>query len=146
MHIPLEILIFRAVNVLRSVWSSFEGEYASIVSRLKLHCEYVEKEAFATYAITGEHRHQELMSSLRPRSQAASESFQDKVCHYLRFSEPSTFKGREDILADLSGYLDPSTSKASPKRFVLTGIGGVGKTQVALRFAYDHLNTYPAIF
>ncbi len=142
----LAVLNLAIVNVLRSVWSSFETEFSPIVSRLKLHREYVEMEAFAAYAVKGEHRHQELMNLMSSKNQSESEPLQELPCHLIRYSEPASFKGREDVLNEISEHLDPAKGNLPPKRFVLTGIGGVGKTQIALRFAYNHLEKYPAIF
>lgn len=49
------------------------------------------------------------------------------------------FTGRTDILRTMSAYFQ---NCRSPRReFLLLGIGGVGKTQIALKFADNHRNT-----
>lgn len=44
--------------------------------------------------------------------------------------------------------LIPNTQNAGllGRRFCLHGLGGVGKTEVALHFAYKHLDQFPFIF
>jgi hypothetical protein len=63
------------------------------------------------------------------------------------------FTGRKDIISQLHQYFTPSSTSAKPakqRRFVLYGLGGAGKTQIALKFVeecqvgaepsrYDHI-------
>ncbi|KAL9129619.1 MAG: hypothetical protein Q9217_001975 [Psora testacea] len=93
-----------------------------------------------------EHRHQEILSLVNTKDRSDSMHLKELPCHFIRYSEPSSFKGRTNVLREVFEHLNPVNGNAPPKRFVLTGPGGVGKTQIALRYAYDHLETYPAIF
>ncbi len=57
------------------------------------------------------------------------------------------FTGREAILKTLHTYLSAEQTAATASRIVaLQGLGGVGKTQVALEYAYRHALEYRAIF
>ena len=50
---------------------------------------------------------------------------------------PSTiFTGREDVLSKMKSYFSPSTASGQSQQhiFVLYGMGGAGKTQIALKF------------
>jgi tetratricopeptide (TPR) repeat protein len=49
------------------------------------------------------------------------------------------FTGRKKVLADVEKELDASGLAA------LTGMGGVGKTQIAAHFAHEHRNEYSAV-
>ncbi|KAJ6181424.1 protein kinase subdomain-containing protein [Penicillium canescens] len=55
------------------------------------------------------------------------------------------FLGRQDELGKLWQYLRP-TSAQSRKVAILHGLGGIGKTQLAIRFARDHKHDFTAIF
>ena len=57
-------------------------------------------------------------------------------------SPNSLFTGRQNILEMLNRSLgsesDPLQMDESQKRFVIVGDGGVGKSEVCLKFANDH--------
>lgn len=55
------------------------------------------------------------------------------------------FMGRQDELDNLWQYLQP-TNSPSRKVAIVHGLGGMGKTQLAIRFARDHKNDFTAIF
>src|SRR3954452_1088226 len=55
------------------------------------------------------------------------------------------FVGRGDELADLSLRLAASGRAAITQPHAITGLGGVGKTTIALRHAYTHLRDYDLI-
>ncbi len=57
----------------------------------------------------------------------------------------SHFIGRHDILQKLEECCLPSGQEPppkEPKRFVLHGPGGFGKTEICLKFAEDHRDKY----
>jgi tetratricopeptide (TPR) repeat protein len=53
------------------------------------------------------------------------------------------FTGREDVLSTLQRALSPAHT--SPRIQALSGMAGVGKTQVAVEYAYRHANNYQAV-
>ena len=56
-----------------------------------------------------------------------------------------SFLGRQGELDQLWQYLQPTDSQ-SRKVAIIHGLGGLGKTQLAVRFARDHKNDFTAIF
>lgn len=63
----------------------------------------------------------------------------------LPFDVSPYFIGRDDICRELRDNCLPSEDLSAPnpqKRFVLYGLGGSGKTQLALKFASDHRERY----
>lgn len=56
------------------------------------------------------------------------------------YERNSQFVGRQDILYRLNQFSDPSNPLTN---FALYGLGGVGKTQIALAHAYWHWVNYP---
>ncbi|KAL8692415.1 MAG: hypothetical protein Q9218_002566 [Villophora microphyllina] len=73
-------------------------------------------------------------------------------CVRLPVSNTSLFLGRQDVLDMIAQTLLPLNGRQSsstgglPKYFSLCGLGGVGKTEVALEFAYRYKHNYDAIF
>ena len=68
---------------------------------------------------------------------------------YLRMiphSQNARFYGREDVLSAIDSVLSPLRKTNRLRSFALFGIGGSGKTQIALEYAYRHLKDFKAIF
>ncbi len=68
----------------------------------------------------------------------------------VKFPPNPNFQGREDILDQLDGYIRrPENGKSEqkmPNSCVVHGMGGVGKTQVALTYLYQHEEHFEYIF
>jgi transcriptional regulator with XRE-family HTH domain len=56
------------------------------------------------------------------------------------------FTGREEILEALHAQLGTDRTVALTQSSALHGLGGVGKTQIALEYAYQHALSYHAVF
>lgn len=56
------------------------------------------------------------------------------------------FTGREETLATLHSLLATEQAVALTQSLALSGLGGIGKTQLALEYAYRHAQDYRAIF
>src|SRR5947209_4989865 len=56
------------------------------------------------------------------------------------------FLGREETLARLRRQFQAGQAKAFSQPQAICGLGGIGKTQVALEYAYRHAADYQAIF
>jgi hypothetical protein len=67
----------------------------------------------------------------------------------LPYRRHQKFFGRAAELQQLSNLLDPSNTAPTspgPRTVLIRGLGGVGKTQLALEYAYAHRTRYDAIF
>ncbi len=64
--------------------------------------------------------------------------------HFLvPFSRNKAFVGRDAILDPLLAFLPPSAHPQDCQRSALEGLGGIGKTQIALEAAYRVHDAYP---
>ncbi|KAK2590321.1 hypothetical protein QQS21_011997 [Conoideocrella luteorostrata] len=64
---------------------------------------------------------------------------------HVPFMPGKYFVGRVDELAQLHDWLG-AEGKYEPKTVALFGLGGVGKTQLALKYAVDHAHVYDWVF
>ncbi|EXK26022.1 hypothetical protein FOMG_17383 [Fusarium oxysporum f. sp. melonis 26406] len=63
-----------------------------------------------------------------------------KPCYYIPFTRNTHFTGRTTILSALEDkFFGPEQSQ----KVALIGLGGIGKTQIALRFAYQMMEKRP---
>lgn len=67
-------------------------------------------------------------------------------CFYVPFGRDEQFYGREDILSWIRKTLDPSDGDERCRAFALHGMGGVGKTKIALQYVNSSRSKYDAIF
>jgi hypothetical protein len=56
------------------------------------------------------------------------------------------FVGRTEILELIHTHLDPDAKPGFTASFALHGLGGVGKTQIAIRYAYLHQKDFDIIY
>jgi hypothetical protein len=63
-----------------------------------------------------------------------------------RAPEIEDFVGRKIELRDMKEHLNPYTASLRQNVVVLTGLGGVGKTQLAISFAKQNWMEYSAVF
>lgn len=64
----------------------------------------------------------------------------------LQQSRNAFFYARDHFLQRIRANLDSATEKGTGGVEVLSGLGGVGKTQIAIEYAYRHWTDYSAIF
>jgi Cdc6-like AAA superfamily ATPase len=74
-----------------------------------------------------------------------------KIPIELPFPRNRRFCGREDLIRQLCQIFHPEDSPASyasieQKSSLLYGMGGIGKTQIALEYAHRYVSSYSAIF
>ena len=79
-----------------------------------------------------------------PQEKAPSSSKPQRVWNipYLR---NDYFTGREEILAQLHTRFKANNATALSQRHAMSGLGGIGKTQIAVQYAYQHCDEYQAV-
>lgn len=56
------------------------------------------------------------------------------------------FTGRDEIIAKVADFLKTGQVAALSQRLAISGLGGIGKTQVALEYAYRYWQQYQVVF
>ena len=125
----------------RNAWADFQGDFSKTVQRIKRLSSAVESEAEAARMRldrSGYAEVLEIMKSLKESKLSPSA----KRCYCVPYAVNSRFWGRETALDRVKDALDPSGSHSGPRTFGLWGMGGVGKTQIALHYAADSREHY----
>jgi tetratricopeptide (TPR) repeat protein len=65
--------------------------------------------------------------------------------HNIPYPPNPYFTGREELLSQLEAILRTGQTAAISQPQAISGLGGIGKTQIALAYAYRHLQDYQAI-
>jgi tetratricopeptide (TPR) repeat protein len=88
----------------------------------------------------GEHHHMPLFHSAPQLSAVLSQVWN------VPYQRNPFFTGREEVLMRLHELLNKEQAPVAVSQQALCGLGGVGKTQVALEYAYRYCHEYQAIF
>src|SRR5438876_534842 len=65
---------------------------------------------------------------------------------HIPYERNPFFTGREEVLAQLHAALQADTRVALSHPLGISGLGGIGKTQTALEYAYRYQSDYEAVF
>ncbi|KAJ5173639.1 uncharacterized protein N7500_001570 [Penicillium coprophilum] len=131
--------------LLRSSWSDLRGDFQRTIKRIKRLSNNIESEVELTRMRIDNQKYHEvldLMANFQPQRLEPTH----KVSHYLPFAECSRFWGRDDFLNRIDEVLFAPSSASSLRSFALYGMGGAGKTQIALRYANSSREKFDAIF
>lgn len=66
-------------------------------------------------------------------------------CNTLPVAENRLFFGRQDLIKQIEDHLKPTDLNSPLSSIALYGLGGIGKTQTALAYAYQRLDDLDAV-
>ncbi|KAI0139030.1 hypothetical protein F4776DRAFT_47404 [Hypoxylon sp. NC0597] len=128
-----------------SAWDSLTAVYntayqniTEAVKRIEKVAEMAERHARAMEQIS-------ILQSLLSLRDFPQESV-TMPCNTLPVAENSRFYGRRDILRHLEDHLRPADTRSRLSSIALYGLGGIGKTQIALAYAYQKLDDLDTVF
>ncbi|MGJ3252362.1 MAG: tetratricopeptide repeat protein [Elainellaceae cyanobacterium] len=64
----------------------------------------------------------------------------------IPFPRNPFFTGRDELLSDLRNQLTQTSAAALSQPAAISGLGGIGKTQTAIEYAYRYRDAYSAVF
>ena len=128
----------------RKTWPEIDGDFNQTMKRLKRLSQAVDSEAEAARMRVDGERNAEILAVMHAL-QASKISQQTLPCYCIPSGIAGRFYGREDALKYIEDALQPGQVARNVRSIALYGMGGVGKTQIALRYATIHRDSYDAI-
>lgn len=127
----------------RTAWSAFNSRFEKVISKLRIHSRKVEEIVDMMRLSKDIHMAEtvKVINSLRELMITDN----GKPCHFIPYGLNLKFFGRSVEMDELKIALDPGTADQTLKVMSICGLGGVGKTQLALHYANTSRDSYNAI-
>ncbi|KAL3494998.1 hypothetical protein BJX62DRAFT_196648 [Aspergillus germanicus] len=130
--------------LLRHSWSNLRSDFQRTTQRIKRLSATIESEVELARLRLDSKKYEEVINAMEQLHTRRPET--PATIHYIPFAENSRFWGRREILSRIDNALFAETSQSSLRSFALYGMGGVGKTQIALKYANSSRSKFSAIF
>ncbi|KAM4066810.1 tetratricopeptide repeat domain-containing protein [Hirsutella rhossiliensis] len=128
----------------KNAWQTFRNDFSHTIMRIKRMSSTVESEADMARMREDGVRYREVLELLNAIKMGRTDDKAQTGYHNIPFSCNVKFSGREHILDTLEKALGPK-HVSSPNSMALFGMGGVGKTQIAVQYAHQSLERYEVI-
>lgn len=125
-------------------WSKLNEDFTQTSKRLKSLSRVVDSEAEAIRLRIDEKGNVELLGAMEIMKDSHTNN-ERLPCHFIPFGIHEQFFGRGDILQRMKDVLDPVEEGSRRKSLVLHGLGGVGKTRIALQYVNQSRDRFDAI-
>ena len=129
----------------RAGWTMFQKDFASTVRRIKYFSTTVEREAEVARMKLESHKYQEVLSALSDLGERPTPERESENCWFIPASMSHRFIERQAELRAIQQVLDADDAVPELKVFALYGMGGVGKTQLALHYALESKRRFDTI-
>lgn len=152
-----EIICFyaRTIHFLRSnphlvlrknAWQAFRNDFSRTIMRIKRMSSTVESEADILRMQREDVRYKEVLQLLNYMKVDKTES-NSKQLRYNNIPFPinTKFSGRADTLETVQKILGSESTVPSSRSLGLFGMGGVGKTQIAIQYAYQNRDHFDVV-
>lgn len=142
------IHFFRAhphVLLRRDAWADFRSDFSRTVSRIRRLSSAVESEAESARLRRDTEKYTEVLNLMENFKDIKIRNDESKSYYYIPTTLGHRFWGREDALESITKALAPEEKPRYLKTFALHGMGGVGKTRIALQYANQNRDNYSAI-
>lgn len=132
--------------LIRKAWPRFSDDFQKTMKRLKHRTQTVEAEAEVARMRVERERHEEVLSLMKAFQEHNKIKEDVLPCYFIPLGINERVLGREEELRKLREALDPQKDNPQSRSLALYGMGGVGKSTIALQYANNARNLYDAIF
>lgn len=129
----------------REAWDGFRKDFGLTVHRIKRLSSTVESEADLARMQQDKLAYKEVLDLVEGLKDSKLQGDEAIYCYHIPLELSPRFWGREEALQAVREALHSAKQGRSLKSFALYGIGGVGKTQIALQYAKQSRDIYNAI-
>ncbi|KAJ5058662.1 hypothetical protein J3E74DRAFT_467267 [Bipolaris maydis] len=130
----------------RGAWKDFRDDFARTLKRIRRLSTTVENEADFLRMKSDRGKYDEVLGLMEKFKETKFQEDDSKRYQNIPSTLSPRFWGREDVLNSLQAALCPQQKAHQLRTFALYGMGGVGKTQIALQYAIRHRELYKAMF
>ena len=132
-------------KVIEEAWPGLTERFETAMDRVDASVKHVldlaEFERMSERKIDQLRREEELFKTI-----PSQDEFGDFPCKILPQAPYQGFFGRTEALDFIRGHLDPAQSNGQLQSVLVHGLGGVGKTQIALTYAHKMTSAFDAVF
>ncbi|KAF2270743.1 hypothetical protein CC78DRAFT_564062 [Lojkania enalia] len=129
----------------RDAWAEFSDDFSRTLRRIRRLSAAVETEVDFARMKRDRGKYDEVIGLMEKFRETRIQEDVVNRYHYIPSTLSPRFWGREDALNAIKETLAPKQKTYQLRTFALYGIGGVGKTQIALQYAYHHKTLYKTI-
>lgn len=127
----------------QGAWEKFQFDFARTIRRIKTMSAIVESEADLARMRVEDVKYKEVLELMDDLKKTKIHDENAIRCHHIPSELNSRFWAREQALKAIDAVLKPDHRANTLRSFALYGMGGVGKTQIALQYANrnrEHFN------
>jgi ATP-dependent Clp protease ATP-binding subunit ClpA len=129
----------------RDAWDGFHKDFGQTVHRIKRLSSTVESEADLARMQQDKLKYKEVLDLVEGLKDTKNRDDKTVRCYHIPLELSPRFWGREEALQAAREALHRGDQGQFLRTFALYGIGGVGKTQIALQYAKQNRHVYNAI-
>lgn len=136
-------LLTITANIVISLWSNFDAKLKQAISEVQAQVSRIDKESYAAKMSVDDARHSEIKALIENRNSQTPKV--QLPCYLLPYARNSGYFGHKAALEACKQVLGSQYTPSSLQAYALYGVGGVGKTSVALECVYALKSTYNVI-
>ncbi|GMF79800.1 unnamed protein product [Aspergillus oryzae] len=133
------------VSPIRQSWPQLSREFQQGLKRVQMLSQQVERETQRAATTAALKWNNEIITLFQSLSTGHKHAGPELPCFHIPLTLNDRFYIREGLLDQISGTLNPKAGRSGPRALALYGIGGAGKTQTALQYAYRAREQYDAV-